>query len=219
MRFLIALSAATIVSIFGLTAGQAADSPSQLNGDQILARAGAAEGLHSFSVPVHLDVHLHKPMGFKAGMSGTAYYKAPAQSAFVITKAPPIIGGFFKGQYNLDLIPQAWPAKYKVTSSSNVTRNGVSVYELTATPRAQIGVDRVVFDVAKDGFVPLTAQWFYHDGSTIGLSLGTQRVSNYTLPQTESVRVSMPKYNLDATSSFGQYALNVPVQDSVFVTK
>jgi hypothetical protein len=29
----------------------------------------------------------------------------------------------------------------------------------------------------------------------------------------------MPKYNLDATSNFGQYSLNVPVADSVFVTK
>jgi hypothetical protein len=219
MRLLIAISAAAIVSVFGLTAGQAENDPAPLSGDQILARAGAAEGLHSFSVPVHLDVRLHKPLGLKVGMSGTAYFKAPAKSAFVITKAPPIIGGFFKGQYNLDLLPQAWPAKYKVDGVYSVTRNGVPAYELHATPRGQIGANRVVFDVVKSNFMPLTAQWFYPDGSTIGLSLGNQRVENYVLPESESVNVAMPKYNLDATSSFGQYALNVPVPDSVFATK
>jgi hypothetical protein len=192
---------------------------SGLSGDEILSRACAADGLRSFSVPVHLNVHLHKPIGLKAGVDGTAYYKAPSQSAFVITKGPPIIGGFFKGQYNLDLIPQAWPAKYHVTALQSVTRNGVAAYELTASPRTSLGVSRVVFDVAEGSFAPLTVQWFYPDGSTIGLSLGTQRVGSYVLPQSESVTVAMPKYNLDATSSFGQYALNVAVPDSVFVTK
>lgn len=204
--------------ILALGTARAAESP-KLSGDQILARAGAANGLQSFSVPVHMNVHLHKPLGFKAGVDGTAYYKAPGKSALAITKAPPIIGGFFKGQYNLDLLPQAWPAKYKVTSVQTLTRNGVAVYELQAVSKAPIGVDRVVFDVAENGFAPLSAQWIYPDHSSVGIALSNQRVSSYLLPQTEVVTVAMPKYNLDATSSFGQYSLNVPVADSVFVTR
>jgi hypothetical protein len=198
------LAGAVVVSgVIALGSARAAESPS-LSGDQILARAGAANGLQSFSVPVHMNVSLHKPMGFKAGIDGTAYYKAPGKSALVITKTPPVIGGFFKGQYNLDLVPQAWPAKYKVTSVQSSTRNGV---------------DHVVFDVAQNGYAPLSAQWIYPDRSSVSISLASTRVSSYQLPQSETVTVAMPKYNLDATSNFGQYSLNVPVADSVFVTK
>jgi hypothetical protein len=213
------LAGAVVVSgVIALGSARAAESPS-LSGDQILARAGAANGLQSFSVPVHMNVSLHKPMGFKAGIDGTAYYKAPGKSALVITKTPPVIGGFFKGQYNLDLVPQAWPAKYKVTSVQSSTRNGVAVYELLAISKAPIGVDHVVFDVAQNGYAPLSAQWIYPDRSSVSISLASTRVSSYQLPQSETVTVAMPKYNLDATSNFGQYSLNVPVADSVFVTK
>ena len=142
------------------------------------------------------------------------------RSALVITKAPPLIGGFFKGPNTVSTpVPQAWPAKYRVTSVKNAEFNGVAVYELQAVPKVGNGVDHVVFEIARNGFAPLSARWVYPDQSTIGLGLANSRIEKYDLPQTETVKVSMPKYNLDATSSFGQYALNVPVADSVFVTK
>ncbi len=219
MRLQRAGAALLVLCCLALGTAQAADAPATPSGDQILARAGAADGLRSFSVPVHFNVHLHKPIGFRAGMDGTAYFKAPAKSALVITKTPPLIGAFFRGQYNLDMVPQAWPAKYRVTSVRSTQFNGVAVYELVAKPKVDNGVDHVVFDVAQNGFTPLAAQWTYPDRSTIGLAVANARVESYELPQTETVNVAMPRYNLDATTTFGQYALNVPVADSVFVTK
>jgi hypothetical protein len=195
------------------------EPPAAPSGDEILARACSATGLQSFSVPVHMDVRLHKFISFRAGVDGTAYYKAPGKSALEITKAPPIIGGFFKGQYNLDLLPAAWPAKYKVASVKSAVRRTIPVYELEATSNEPIGVNRVVFEVAQDGFAPLSVEWFYPNHSTISLSLQNKRVGNEWMPQTEIVTVSMPAYHLDATSTFGVYALNVPVADSVFVTR
>ena len=187
-----------------------------LSGDQILARAGSAAGLSSYSVPVHFDVHMHRPLGMSTGVEGIVYFKAPARAALVITKMPSIIGKFFKGSYSLDLSPQTWPAKYTVTSVSQPQADGAAVYALRAVPKADPSVDHVVFTVTQADYMPVSVVWSYRDGSSISVTMQCQRVSGNALPQTESIAVNMPQYGLDAKAQYGSYALNAPVPDSVF---
>ena len=189
--------------------GSAAAAPS---GDEILAHAGASAGLTSYSVPVHFDVHMHKPIGIKAGADGIAYFKAPAKAAIAITHVPGPLGGFFKGSYTLDMVPQTWPAKYSVTS---VAQDAQGAYELQAAPKNDPSVDHVVFNVTAD-YQPASAHWFYKDGSSIVLALQNQVVQGFRLPQSETITVSMPKYSLDATATYGEYSVNTPISDSVF---
>ncbi|MBV8148759.1 MAG: hypothetical protein JO092_06690 [Candidatus Eremiobacteraeota bacterium] len=75
------------------------------DGNTILAKAAAEHGLASYSVPVHFDLRMHKPIGFKSGADGIAYFKAPAKAAIAITHVPGPLGGFFKGSYTLDMVP------------------------------------------------------------------------------------------------------------------
>ena len=182
------------------------------SGDEILARAGTSSGLTSYSVPVHFDVHMHKPIGIKSGVDGNAYFKAPAKAAVAITHIPGPLGGFFKGSYTLDMVPQTWPSKYTVTS---VSQNGAN-YSLQATPKNDPSVDHVVFGVTASDYQPVSAHWYYKDGSSIDLKLTNQQVQGYTVPQTETISVAMPKYALDATATYGAYSINVLVDDSVF---
>jgi hypothetical protein len=197
---------AALIAITGANAAAAAPSS-----DEILARAGASKGLTSYSAPVHFDVHMHKPIGIRSGADGIAYFKAPAKAAISITHIPGPLGGFFKGSYTIDMVPQTWPSKYSVTS---VTRDG-DTYSLQAQPKDDPSVDRVVFGVTND-YQPVSAHWYYKDGSSIVLAIENQQVQGYTVPQSETISVSMPKYALDATATYGQYSINTPVNDSVF---
>jgi len=72
MRIVIALALAA-----GIATASAAAAASAPNGDQILARAAAATGVHSYTVPVQFDVHLHKPIGLRANVEGVVDYRAP----------------------------------------------------------------------------------------------------------------------------------------------
>ena len=110
------------------------------------------------------------------------------------------------------MVPQTWPAKYTVTT---VARDPQGAYELQAVPKNDPSVDHVVFSVTPD-YQPVSAHWFYKDGSSIVLSLQNQQLQGFTLPQSETIAVSMPKYALDATATYGPYAINAPVADSVF---
>lgn len=173
-------------------------------------------GSHAYSVPASFDVRLRKPVPLRLRMAGSLYYKPPAQSALVITKRPPIIGGLFAKSYALDLVPQTWPAKYRVRAVSSATFNGVPVYALDAVPKTAGSLDHVVFQVVRSNGLPASAQWFYRDGSVVAVSIASARVGDRLLPQSEAISVVMPHYALDATSTFGQYAFDVPIPDAIF---
>lgn len=189
-----------------------------IDGDQILSQAAMVGGLSAYAVPATFDVQLHKPLPLRLRMGGSLYYKPPAQSALVITKRPPIIGGLFAKSYALDLVPQTWPAKYHVQSVSDATFNGVPVYALDAVPKSAGPLDHVVFQVAKSNAQPMSAQWFYRDRSTVAVSISSARDGDHLLPQAEAISVVMPHYVLDATSTFGHYDFDAPIPDAIFAT-
>lgn len=186
------------------------------SGQDILARAAATAGLSSYSVPVHFDVKMHRPISMRSGVDGTAYFKAPAKGAIAITHVPGPLGAFFKGSYTLDMAPQTWPSKYVVTSVEQGESRGTSAYLLRAVPKNDPSVDHVIFGVSIASGRAISAQWFYKDGSSVALTIRNEQFQTYALPQSETISVAMPKYGLDATATYGRYSINVPVADSVF---
>jgi hypothetical protein len=134
---------------------------------------------------------------------------SPGSAALKITKAPPPIGSFFRGTYDIDVVPQTWGARYHVTSMSDGTDYGVNVYVLQASPiPSSAEIDRVVFRVARTGFAPLSAEWDYHNGSSISLAFVDQTVGSRILPRTATITVDMPNYALDANAMYGTYTFN-----------
>jgi hypothetical protein len=114
------------------------------------------------------------------------------------------------------MVPQTWPSKYVVNSVASGQAGGVAAYVLTAVPKADPSVDHTTFTVTQADYQPVSAVWSYKDGSSISFTIQNQHVKNYTLPQTETISVSMPKYALDANATYGTYSLDADVPDSVF---
>jgi hypothetical protein len=194
--------------------GIAVAAPKAPTGDQLLAKATTFRGLTSYSVPVQFKVHVHRPIGVRVGVEGTAYYRAPADAALQITKAPAIVGGLFKGTYQLDVVPQAWPSHYHVTTVAKGTDpTGAPMLTLTGVPRTPGDVTQVVFTVA--GGAATSAQWSYQDGSMIRVTFVNAPTGGYLLPASAHIDVDT-KTNLSADATYGEYALNAPVDESVF---
>lgn len=196
-----------------VTPARAADAPA-LDATAILARASAGGDFQSYVVPATFQVHMLRPIGARGTVAGNIYYKAPSDAALTITKAPPVIGGFFKGTYKLDLAPQTWAAKYEAVSVTQGRAGGVDAYLVQALPHPRGDIDHVTFAVALDTFAPLAATWNYQNGSSIAVMILS--ASPPYLPHTESIAVSMPAYALEATCAFGNYALNAPVPPGIF---
>jgi hypothetical protein len=187
-------------------------APKPPTGDQVLAKATSFKGLTSYSVPVQFKVHVHKPIGVRVGVEGTAYYRAPGDAALQITKAPAIVGGLFRGTYQLDVVPQAWPSHYHITAvAKGADPTGAPMLTLTGVPRAPGDVTQVVFTIV--GGAATSAQWSYKDGSSIAVTFLNAPVGGYLLPASAKIDVNT-KTNLTADATYGDYALNTPVDDS-----
>jgi hypothetical protein len=188
-----------------------------LGGDRLLARAVAAPHLSSYSVPVHMSVHIRTPIGIRAQVEATAYVRAPAQAALVIKRASGLAGAFFKGAYKIDLVPQAWPASYRVIGTTRAVVDGATVVQVHAQPRAGAGeVQAVTFTLATPSLQPIAAEWQYAGGGSIRLAYVNGRTGAYTLPLQATIAVDMPHDKLDADGTYGSYALNVPVPAAIF---
>ena len=190
----------------------------KLDGNELLERAVRLNRWpNAYSVPLHFTVHLHKPLPIRFGAAATMYYKAPDQQALVVTSLTRSASRMFSRNYaKLDTIPQAWPAKYRVTSVVHVDHDGAPAYRLDALPMYAGDVTHVTLDFLEAGLVPVGAAWYYRDGSTVRLSVTNQRVGTYVLPQHEELQVAMPKYELDADCDTGSYDLDAPIPDDAF---
>jgi|GEM_PF-1997667 hypothetical protein len=210
-------AAAALVFLIAAPAAAPAQTQPQLNGDQLLERATAAPRLRSYAVPISFAVHLHKPIGLRSKVEGTAYFESPSQTALAITKATGIVGGFFKGAYKLDMVPQAWPRTYHVVAVTPSVAAGTPVWLLRAEPRgAADDLAQVVFTLTRPDLQPIAAQWQFTDASSIQLTYVNAKVGPYVLPQRATVSVDKPHYKLDADATYGNYSLNAPVPDTVF---
>jgi predicted PurR-regulated permease PerM len=203
-------STAAVLIVLLAVAGASAPVKAQdarLTGNQILARAARAD-VSGYSVPIHFDVHLRRPVGARSGVDGVATYTAPAQATLTITQVPGPIGLFFRGTYELDLVPQTWGSKYHVTAVSEDVLGGAKVYVLQVQPvPASTDIDRVIFQIAQADFAPLSALWHYRNGSSIQLTLVDQHLNSLVVPKTATISVAMPRYALDATATYGAYSV------------
>jgi len=206
---------------FVAAAAVAASASHGLDGNRLLARSVAINRVpRSYAVPIQFAVRLHKPISFRFRTSATSYFKAPDKQALVLVRTSGLIGRLFKRKYlNLDTLPQAWPAEYDVRRVTLLRDRGVDVYHLDAVPKYTGDIERVTFDLVKDGLRPRAAAWYYKDGSTIRLRVVNQVIDGYVLPQRQEVSVSMPRLALDATGETGAYELDQPVPEDVFEGK
>ena len=197
------------------------DSQQQLTVKQILAHMSAnTAGLSSYQVPVHIVAHVKKgAISVPVTMDGNRYFKAPDRSEVKINSGIPAIAKSFSNTYASLGTPSTWLYTYDFTSQTEGDVEGHHVYSLTAVYKKPSHVDHIVLDVDTTTFDPVRVQWFYKNGATLVMHIEENLVgSKYRLPQHEEVDASFPAYRGTADVTFGQYQLNVPIDDSVFST-
>lgn len=213
-----AVALAVAIAGVPLLAAAAPASDVRLDGNVLLARAAQLNRWPgAYTVPLRFHVHLHRPVSIRFGANATTYFQAPDKQALTITSLPRMIGRLFSRNYaQLDTVPTAWPAKYRVTSVMRGEQNGVPAYHLDALPTYTGDISHVTFDLLATGLTPVGVTWFYHDGSSVRLRVTNERIGGYVLPQHEELAIAMPRYVLEATADVGPYAIGAPIPDGVF---
>lgn len=190
--------------------------PQALTADQLLARMVAArKGLNAFSVPVHFDVTMRRPLPVSVGMDGVRYFERPDKQALVMHSVPSIAKAFQQTYAALGTA-ETWPKQYDITLIAPDQASPAS-YELKCVPKSGGNVDHVLLDVAADTVAPLRVRWFYRNGATIDMAIDNATVSDtYLLSKTETLDVSFPSYAGHAVVHYGDYSINQPIPAAVW---
>jgi hypothetical protein len=204
-----ALAATTLVAVLGVAPTiPSATSPSAT---EILARVtGRDAALTSYSVPVRMDVRVHKLLTFRMGFDGMQYYKRPDRLALEGAKIPPQGRKLFAELGT----PLTWPQQYDLRL---VAANGErGPYHLEGTPKHPSDVAKMSVDIDGDPSAPLHAQWLMHDGSTVDMHITEEAAGGYSFPKHADVDLNVSGYKIHASIDYGPYAVNETVADSVF---
>jgi hypothetical protein len=171
--------------------------------------------LDSYSVPVHVDVHLHKLITFHFGLDGMQYYKRPDRVAFELREMPASYRRLFAEMGT----PLTWADTYALKLVDTTTTDGGAVYTIEGTPREPHEVTRVLFEIADDASAPLRSHWFCKDGTTIAMTIDEAASGPYQLPKRAQADLSVSGFRVHAVLDYGTYAVNAAVADSVFGTE
>ncbi|MBV8599979.1 MAG: hypothetical protein JO359_00295 [Candidatus Eremiobacteraeota bacterium] len=159
--------------------------------------------LQGYSAPVHADVTLHKLFRFRFGLDGTISYKHPDRLDLTMNRVPPKYQRLFA-----DLgTPRTWPATYNLQVTGSHLAAGRVVYELAGTPRRPSDVDHMTAEVS-DLSTPVRAEWYLHDGGTIAMTIESQSVGDYIVPQHEQADIDVDGFKVHCDMSFGPYRLD-----------
>jgi len=185
----------------------------------ILARMVVArKGLDSYSVPVHFDVKLRRPLGIPMQLDGMRYFQRPDKQALDMKSVPAAAKAFQQMTASLGTA-ETWPNTYDITLVPPDPSAGY--YELRGVPKnSSSTVDHILIDVAKDTVAPIRARWFYHNGSTIDMTIDNAMAGGqYLMPKTETLDLSFPSFAGHAVGHYGDYSVNQPIPASVWGQK
>jgi hypothetical protein len=204
-----ALAATTFVAALGVA--PAMPSSNGPTATDVLARVtGQDARVDSYSVPVHMDVRVHKLFTFHMGLNGTQYYRRPDRVALDMRQIPASARKLFA-----DLgTPLTWPGAYDLKLVGSGGERGP--YHLEGTPKHPSDVARMLVDVDGAGNAPLHVVWTTRDGGTIDMHITEESAGVYELPKHADADMAIGGYKIHASIDYGPYSVNETVADAVF---
>jgi hypothetical protein len=180
---------------------------------QVLARFTARDALlDSYTVPVHVDVHLHKLITIHFGLNGTAYYKRPDRVALDLRSMPASYRRVFAEIGS----PLTWGGTYELRVRDVVSDDNRTTYRIEGMPRHVGEIDHMTVDVDTDAYAVLRGHWVFKDGTTIAMTIEESAAGAYQLPRRTEADLDAGGYRVHAVMDYGEYSFNAVVADSVF---
>jgi hypothetical protein len=178
--------------------------------------AAATHGMKSYRVDVTISAK--ERVGFlrvPITIHGLQFYKSPARVALQVNHAPAFLRSLVTTVENLGSLQVAPPnSGLSVDPSSSPKSTDVT---LTGTWKERKNDIRgVTLKVNKKTFVVDGATITYLKGQTLTATFEHKQVGKYLLVSKVTLDGAIAGYKGTADVSYGNYSLNVPVNDSVF---
>ena len=168
----------------------------------------------SYVVRCHLEAAIHAYLPVHLGLNATYYFKQPDKSEVHFDTVPELAKQF-KNFYAKTGTPETWPQTYRVTLDP-LDPELPGVLLLRLTPKQPSSLAYAIIAVDAQTFGVVQQHWRYADGSKIDVEQQNEMGSFYVLPKHQVADFNFPHYRAHVVADFGDYQLNVPIDDSIF---
>lgn len=176
------------------------------------------QGLDSYEVPVTIAASVRVAIiSLPVHMTGTQYYRAPDRQALHINNPPSYARGLGDTLSGMGT-PQTWLRDYTIGLPAVQPHGHHGSYVLTGTPKqAGSRVKTVTMAISNSTYAIESMTFAYTNGATLVVTFKRHPgVTQFHLPRVATVAAHFPSYSGNATITYGTYALNQPIPDSVF---
>lgn len=168
-------------------------------------------GLSTYQADVTVAIATHGPPYISPTLQGKVYFKKPDKNA-VVFQTIPLIAEQAKHVVAQMEPPADWPQIYDVTPIGD---DGTAAsFKLVRKKSGR--VDHVDVKVDDKTAMVTGMTYYYKDGGSVAFTQSYDEIGGNYLVKQQNGKVAIPNYNADVTSTFSNYKINVPVDDSVF---
>jgi outer membrane lipoprotein-sorting protein len=169
-------------------------------------------GLNTYQADVTVAIKMNTFPYLSPTLEGKAYYKRPDKNAVQFQSVPALAGQLKKVVGQMEP-PSDWPKLYEWSKTSD--DGSVAMFKLVRKKNGRIDhVDVKVDD--KTATVSEMTYFYKEDGGSIKFTNTYDQINGNYLVKAQTGKVDIPHYNADVSSTFANYKINVPVNDSVF---
>jgi len=211
MRFLIR----TLIVVLALAAAAPCGAATPA-ADVLLTRLESADpGLLSYRANVEFKVGLHSFPFLRKTLHGEAYFKRPSRMEIHFDDLPAFAQAFRNVYVGLGT-PLDWEKKFTIGTAQTAGTTGTDGLYLVLTPRASDHrLRQVDVYLDRDHSLPNRIVWIYRDG-TIEMKQRFSDVEGHSVVSDQDAEIRLPGVHAYVIATIAQYAINVPVDDTIF---
>jgi len=198
------------------TAGAPAPEPDAAG---IIARVVARNpDLGTYQSRVHIDVKMASFPWLHEHLDGSTYFKRPSNYEVVFDRVPNYAKGFEKLYTDIG-DPANWERRFVITVVGTRPFEGHTDIELRMVQRVRGMIDHETVLVDPAAWSIEELEYHYYTGGVIAMTQHFQTIDGHSMLAEQDARIDIPHVRAVAHGTYGEYRVNVAIDDAVFTGK
>jgi hypothetical protein len=214
-------TAALLAALFAFTTGAARAQGSALPADPAAIIAHVVDrnpDLGSYQSRVHIDVKMTSFPWLREHLDGSTYFKRPNNYEVAFDRVPGYAKGFEKLYTDIG-DPANWERHFLITVIGARPFEGHQDIELRMVQRVRGMIDHETVLVDPVAWTIDELEYHYYTGGVITMTQHFQQIDGHSMLAEQEARIDIPHVRAVAHGTYGDYHVNVAIDDAVFAGK
>jgi hypothetical protein len=174
--------------------------------------------LGSYQSRVHIDVKMTSFPWLHEHLDGSTYFKRPNNYEVAFDRVPGYAKGFEKLYTDIG-DPSKWGKRFLITVVGTRPFEGHQDIELRMVQRVRGMIDHETVLVDPTAWAIDELEYHYYTGGVIAMTQHFQTIDGHWMLASQDASIDIPHVRAVAHGSYGEYRVNVAIDDAVFTGK